>query len=130
MATLKRIGRGYVWAAGMLGISILLLPGQGFSAMKVPTVTDNEGMTKYERINKVEKDTIEFAKDFNQLESAINQRLQSLQEQDTQLMKEVQQVQSDLAALERKMEQRLQELKNALPPLPPPTPTRVPTANL
>ncbi len=114
------------------GAGLLLLLGglTAFGALPVPTSSDNEGLNKYERINKVENDTIKMAQEFNQLETSFTQRWQTLSEQNQKLSEEVQKLQTSLTALEQKLEQRFRELQRALPPPPPPTPTRVPTANI
>jgi phosphoglycerate-specific signal transduction histidine kinase len=90
------------WRWPWAGLAVLGWISASWAALTVPTVTDNEGMSKYERINKVENDTIKISEALNQQEQMLNQQLQSLQEQNKKLMAEVEKLQTSFAALEKK----------------------------
>lgn len=98
-------------------------------AYEVPTPTDNEGMSKYERINKLESDTINLSKEFIQKANEQSAALKKLQEQNTQLETSLKKLQDDFSKFQVEMGQRLEEIKKLIPP-PIPTTTPVPTANI
>ena len=123
------VGQTSIWGALILLLG-LSMAANAAGPLKVPTATDNQGMNKYERLNKIEQDTIKMAEGFNEQAKIQQQLLQNLQEQNTKLMAEVHKLQNDLSSLEQNLKQQINELKKSLPPPPPPTPTRVPTANI
>jgi len=99
------------------------------AAYEVPTPTDNEGMRKIERIDKIEQDTISLAKEFVQKAQEQNLVLKKLQEQNTQLETSLKNLQEDFGKLQREMAARFDEIQKRLPPIRP-TRTPVPTANI
>ncbi len=107
---------------------LLMMTGTAWP-YKVPTPTDNEGMRKVERIDKVERDTISLAQEFVHKAEEQNKALKTLQEQNTQLETSLKKLQDDFSKFQVEMGQRLEEIKKLIPP-PIPTTTPVPTANI
>ena len=98
-------------------------------AYEVPTPTDDKGMSKYERINKLETDTINLSKEFIQKANEQSAALKKLQEQNTQLETSLKKLQEDFGRFQEEVGKRLDEIKKMIPP-PKPTKRPIPTADI